>query len=41
MPMGKFIEIKNINYKYNKGRTVFNDFSIEINKLIQYLNKDK
>lgn len=29
--MDKFIEIKNINYKYNKGRTVFNDFSIEIN----------
>lgn len=27
--MDKFIEIKNINYKYNRGRTVFNDFSIE------------
>ena len=30
--MEKFIEIKNINYKYGNGREVFQDFSIDFNR---------
>lgn len=29
--MDKFLEINNITYKYGKGRTIFEDFSIQIN----------
>lgn len=29
--MDKFIEIKNIDYKYNKGQTIFQDFSLDLN----------
>lgn len=29
--MDKFIEVKNMDFKYNKGRSVFSDFSIELN----------
>lgn len=29
--MDKYIELKNINYKYNNGRIVFQDFSLKLN----------
>ncbi len=29
--MENFIEIKNISYKYNKGRTIFDNFSLNLN----------
>ena len=29
--MENFIEINNISYKYNKGRTIFDDFSLKLN----------
>lgn len=28
--MGNYIEIKNISYKYNKGRTIFDNFSLKL-----------
>lgn len=30
--MDKFIEIKKIDYKYNKGASIFKDFSMDINR---------